>query len=188
MPPRMFPTATPTLCAADALTTMAISGRLVATASRIRPPSAAPRWSLVDSTSVWLDSWIPATQIAAAAMTKINNKTSVGRLAIGSFRRGRWSGQCCVVPDGPRRTHQPTETKRQGDIMTTFSRTDDLQGATFVDANLRGARFVGADLSDVVMRGVDVQGADIDAPWLLDGSSVLRVNGVDVTPYVEAEL
>jgi hypothetical protein len=72
--------------------------------------------------------------------------------------------------------------------MATFSRTDDLQGARFVDANLHGARFVGADLSDVVMRGVDVQGADIDAPWLLDGSSVLRVNGVDVTPYVEAEL
>lgn len=38
------------------------------------------------------------------------------------------------------------------------------------------------------MRGVDVAGADIDAPWLLDGESVLRVNGVDVVPLVEAEL
>jgi hypothetical protein len=38
------------------------------------------------------------------------------------------------------------------------------------------------------MRGVDVQGADIDAPWLFDGESFLRVNGVDVTPFVEAEL
>jgi uncharacterized protein YjbI with pentapeptide repeats len=72
--------------------------------------------------------------------------------------------------------------------MTTFTRSDELQGAEFVDANLRGARFVGADLSGVVMRGVDVAGADIDAPWLLDGESVLRVNGVDVAPLVEAEL
>ena len=72
--------------------------------------------------------------------------------------------------------------------MATFTRSDDLQGATFVDADLRGARFVGADLSGVVMRGVDVQGADIDAPWLFDGESFLRVNGVDVIPFVEAEL
>jgi DinB family protein/pentapeptide repeat protein len=72
--------------------------------------------------------------------------------------------------------------------MATFTRSDDLRGAEFVDSDLRGARFVGSDLSDVVMRGVDVQGADIDAPWLLDGESVLRVNGVDVAPFVEAEL
>jgi hypothetical protein len=38
------------------------------------------------------------------------------------------------------------------------------------------------------MRGVDVQGADIDAPWLFEGASFLRVNGVDVIPFVEAEL
>jgi hypothetical protein len=72
--------------------------------------------------------------------------------------------------------------------MATFTRSDDLQGAEFVDADLRGARFVGADLSGVVMRGVDVQRADIDAPWLFDGESFLRVNGVDVIPLVEAEL
>ena len=53
--------------------------------------------------------------------------------------------------------------------MATFTRSDELQGAEFVDADLRGARFVRADLSGVVMRGVDVQGADIDAPWLFDG-------------------
>lgn len=58
----------------------------------------------------------------------------------------------------------------------------------FVDANLRGARFVRTDLSGVVMRAVDVAGADIDAPWLLDGESSLLVNGVDVAPLVEAEL
>jgi len=33
-----------------------------------------------------------------------------------------------------------------------------------------------------------VAGADIDAPWLFDSESFLRVNGVDVVPLVEAEL
>jgi hypothetical protein len=72
--------------------------------------------------------------------------------------------------------------------MATFTRSDDLQGAEFVEADLRCARFVRADLSGVVMRGVEVQGADIDAPWLFDGEGFLRVNGVDVIPLVEAEL
>jgi DinB superfamily/Pentapeptide repeats (8 copies) len=72
--------------------------------------------------------------------------------------------------------------------MATFSRSDELQGAKFVDADLRGARFVGVDLSGVVMRGVDVSGVDIDSPWLFDGDSFLRVNDVDVVPLVEAEL
>jgi len=72
--------------------------------------------------------------------------------------------------------------------MATFTRSDDLQEAEFVDADLRGARFRRADLSGVVMRAVDVAGADIDAPWLFDGESFLRVNGVDVIPLVEAEL
>lgn len=71
--------------------------------------------------------------------------------------------------------------------MATFTRSDELQGAEFVDADLRGARFVGADLSGVVMRGVEVDGADIDAPWLVHGE-FFRVNGVDVIPLVEAEL
>ena len=48
--------------------------------------------------------------------------------------------------------------------MATFTRSDDLQGAQFVDANLHGARFVRADLSGVVMREVDVARAEIDAP------------------------
>jgi hypothetical protein len=72
--------------------------------------------------------------------------------------------------------------------MATFTRSDDLQGAEFVGADLRGARFVGADLSGVVMRAVDVQGAEIESPWLFDGESTLRVNGVDVIPLVDAEL
>jgi hypothetical protein len=72
--------------------------------------------------------------------------------------------------------------------MTTFTRSDELRGAEFVDADLRGARFVGADLSGVVMRGIEVRGTDIDAPWLFDGESFLRINGVDVIPLIEAEL
>jgi hypothetical protein len=72
--------------------------------------------------------------------------------------------------------------------MATFTRSEELRGAEFVDADLRGARFVRADLSGVVMRAVDVAGAEIDSPWLFDGESFLRVNGVDVIPLVEAEL
>jgi hypothetical protein len=72
--------------------------------------------------------------------------------------------------------------------MATFTRSDDLRDAEFVAADMRGARFVGTDLSGVVMRGVDVADADIDSPWLSEGDSSLRVNGVDVIPLVEAEL
>jgi len=72
-------------------------------------------------------------------------------------------------------------------MATTFTRSDDLQGAKFVNTNLRGARFVESDLSGAVMRGVEVSGTDIDAPWLVHGDS-LRVNGVDVVSFVEAEL
>jgi hypothetical protein len=72
--------------------------------------------------------------------------------------------------------------------MATFSSSDDLEGARFVDANLRGARFVECDLSGVVMRGVELGNAEIDAPWLADDGGSLIVNGVDVVPFVEAEL
>ena len=72
--------------------------------------------------------------------------------------------------------------------MTTFTRSDELRGAEFVDADLRDSRFVRTDLSGAVMRGVEVQRLEIDAPWLFDGESFLRVNGVDVTLFVDAEL
>jgi hypothetical protein len=58
----------------------------------------------------------------------------------------------------------------------------------FTDTDLRGSRFVRSDLSGVVMRGVIIDGADIDAPWLLEGGGALLVNGVDVAPLVDAEL
>ena len=72
--------------------------------------------------------------------------------------------------------------------MASFTGSDDLQGSKFVDVDLRRSRFVGSDLSGVVMRGVQVEAADIDAPWLSDGETFFRVNGVDVIPFVEAEL
>jgi hypothetical protein len=80
------------------------------------------------------------------------------------------------------------EAARLGEAMATFSQSDDLQGAEFVRVNLRGARFVISDLSGIVMRGVELQGADIDTPWLFDRENFLLVNGVDVLPFVDAEL
>ncbi|KUG52030.1 DinB superfamily protein [Serinicoccus chungangensis] len=58
----------------------------------------------------------------------------------------------------------------------------------FRGQDLSGARFVGCSLSGAVMRAVDVDGAEIDAPWLLEGEGTLLVNGVDVAPLVDAEL
>src|SRR4051812_25587135 len=72
--------------------------------------------------------------------------------------------------------------------MATFTRSDDLRAAEFVDAGLSGARFIRAHLSGVVMRGVPASHADIAAPWLWGGESVLRVTGVDVPLFVAAEL
>jgi hypothetical protein len=71
--------------------------------------------------------------------------------------------------------------------VATFTRTDEMAGATFVGVDLTGARFVETDPSGVVMRGVEVADVDIDAPWLVHGERLL-VNGVDVIPFVEAEL
>lgn len=58
----------------------------------------------------------------------------------------------------------------------------------FVRRNLRGARFRDVDLSGAVMRAVDVDGLEIDAPWLLEEDRRLVVNGVDVAPLVDTEL
>ncbi|WP_151526836.1 DinB family protein [Serinicoccus kebangsaanensis] len=63
-----------------------------------------------------------------------------------------------------------------------------LRDRTFRGRSLRGSRFVGCDLGDVVVRGSDLAGMELDSPWLLEGDGVLLVNGVDVVPLVEAEL
>lgn len=72
--------------------------------------------------------------------------------------------------------------------MVRFTHSDDLRGATFEGVDLRGARFVEPDLSGVVVRGAQVEGLDVDAPWLSDGDAPVLVNGVDVRGFVEAEL
>ncbi len=93
--------------------------------------------------------------------------------------------RCSLTQPQPRIRRRRRSTRRGHGNNVHRS---DLRGAEFVDADLRGARFVGADLSGVVMRGVEVRGAEIDAPWLSNGESFFRVNGVDVIPLVEAEL
>src|SRR5690606_38509077 len=70
--------------------------------------------------------------------------------------------------------------------MTTYSRTKEFEGATFVRASLKGATLRFSDVSGVTMRGVDVDGLDIDSHDLFFGK--LLVNGVDVVPLVDAEL
>ncbi|GAB3591877.1 DinB family protein [Angustibacter peucedani] len=58
-----------------------------------------------------------------------------------------------------------------------------LRGATFVVRDLRGARFVDCDLTGA--RFVDGALVDVDLSGYVEG---LRVNGIDVTAYVAAEL
>jgi hypothetical protein len=80
------------------------------------------------------------------------------------------------------------EADRRGEAMAAFTQSGRMQGARFIDADLRDARFLRADLSGVVMRGVDLQRAEIESPWLFDGENALHINGVDVIPLVDAEL
>lgn len=63
-----------------------------------------------------------------------------------------------------------------------FDRVD-LSGAAFFAVDLSNARFRGTDLRGVVMRGVELVDAQIDGEI-----ERLLVNGVDVAPFVEAEL
>lgn len=72
--------------------------------------------------------------------------------------------------------------------MTTFTSADDLAGAEFLGVDLRGARFRAVTLTGVVMRAMEVDDVEIDAPWLVESGASLVVNGVDVTPLVDAEL
>lgn len=70
--------------------------------------------------------------------------------------------------------------------MTTYSGTKEFEGGTFIRASFKGATLRFSDVSGVTMRSVDVDGLDIDSHDLFFGS--LFVNGVDVVPFVEAEL
>lgn len=70
----------------------------------------------------------------------------------------------------------------------SVSEPESLRGRIFENRTLRGSRFVSCDLGDVVVRGSDVAGMEIDSPWLLERDNNLIVNGVNVVPLVEAEL
>jgi hypothetical protein len=63
-----------------------------------------------------------------------------------------------------------------------------MNAREFVDEDLRGARFVRTLLGGAVLRGVDVAGTEIDSPWLTEPGGTLLVNGVDVVPFIDAEL
>lgn len=74
-------------------------------------------------------------------------------------------------------------------MVRTFDRSDDLHEARFERVNLSGARIRRSDLSGLVIRGSSAEDIEIDDPWLLEQPGTkLTVNGVNVTPYVDAEL
>jgi hypothetical protein len=74
----------------------------------------------------------------------------------------------------------------QNAAMTIYSGTQGFEGATFVRTSFKDATVRSCDVSGVTMRSVDVDGLDIDSHDLFFGS--LIVNGVDVVPFVDAEL
>jgi DinB family protein/pentapeptide repeat protein len=76
--------------------------------------------------------------------------------------------------------------------MTEF-RDQDLAGARFENASLRGATFRRVDLRDVQIRGALLEGARLHGVEMVDvviGAELKNVivNGVDIGPLVEAEL
>ena len=75
MPPRIFPMARSRLCCKAALTVMAISGRFVTIASKIKPPNASPRPKCVARISAVWDNLIPANQIATALTQNMSTRT-----------------------------------------------------------------------------------------------------------------
>lgn len=69
------------------------------------------------------------------------------------------------------------------DLSNSHFERVDLTGSEFRAADLSHARFRGVDLSGAVMRGVELVDVRIDGEI-----ENLVVNGVDVAPFVEAEL
>jgi hypothetical protein len=70
--------------------------------------------------------------------------------------------------------------------MTQNTGTPEFEGATFRRRSFKGATLRSCDVSSMTMRSVEVAGLDIDSHDLFFGS--LIVNGVDVVPFVDAEL
>ncbi len=69
------------------------------------------------------------------------------------------------------------------DISNSHFENASMRGAIFHRVDLSGAQFQAVDLSGAVMRGVDL--VDVDISGEVDN---LVINGVDVTPLIEAEL
>ncbi len=67
--------------------------------------------------------------------------------------------------------------------MADTSGPDEHRGKTYTDLDMSGAEFREVNLAGARMRGVLLFNADIDGA--IDG---LRINGVEVTPLIEAEL
>jgi len=70
--------------------------------------------------------------------------------------------------------------------MSTIENSREFAGATFLRTSLRGATLRQCDISGVTVRGTELNGLDLDSHDLAFGT--LLVNGVDVVPFVEAEL
>ncbi len=85
-----------------------------------------------------------------------------------------------------------TEFTHQSLAGARFTHVD-LTGATFEHVDMSGARFREVDLHGATVHGVDLHGVTIRGAFDVDLDisgevESLRVNGVDVAPYVEAEL
>ncbi|MBS46022.1 MAG: DinB superfamily protein [Nocardioides sp.] len=74
-----------------------------------------------------------------------------------------------------------------GAILAQVTDIPSLRGAHLVDRYLDDVRIDRSVVDGMVMRGVAFEHLDIDAPFLHEGG-VLLVNGVDVAPFVDAEL
>ena len=78
-------------------------------------------------------------------------------------------------------------TLREDGFMVTFTRSTRC-GARSSSTSTCGTPASSGATSPARCCAASTCGTEIDAPWLFDGTSFLRVNGVDVTPFVDAEL
>lgn len=70
--------------------------------------------------------------------------------------------------------------------MSTIENSREFAGARFLRTSFRGATLRQCDISEITVRGSELNGLDLDSHDLAFGT--LLVNGVDVVPFVEAEL
>src|SRR5215208_5722431 len=133
IPPRMLPTATPSSLLREALTVMAISGRLVTIAKRIRPPKASPRPRREESTSVVSESLLPAIHTKAAAPAKMSTTT-------GKARESNMSSRPYGQPVGmPLSSLRPQEATHKGAHHAVCLRGDGNQRIhNLIDTYVRG--------------------------------------------------